>query len=148
VCVGHLKDKGFCSPIIDEAEVAAKKKQEEMDREIEILKKEFEEKQKKKAEKEKEKSQKKDKDKDDDKKKEDGKDEDKKTDKKGDDKGKTGSDKGASSPKVEETPRVYSLHKNFYQMRVDRIRKAEIARRNRERLKSPTTFPSVPTGDL
>lgn len=42
-----MKDRGFCSPIIDEAEVAAKKKKEEMDREIELIQKEYEEKLKK-----------------------------------------------------------------------------------------------------
>ncbi|KAL8984205.1 MAG: hypothetical protein Q9177_004766 [Variospora cf. flavescens] len=47
ICPGHLKDKGFCSPIVDEAEVAAKKKREELDGEIELIKKEYEEKLKK-----------------------------------------------------------------------------------------------------
>lgn len=63
VCPGHLKDKGFCAPIIDEAAVAAKKKKE-MEEEIERVKKEFEEKQKKKKEKEKSKDKEKEKDKD------------------------------------------------------------------------------------
>lgn len=62
VCPGHLKDRGFCSPIIDEAAVAAKKKKE-MEAEVERVKQEFEEKQKKKKEKEKEKEKGKDKDK-------------------------------------------------------------------------------------
>ncbi|MCJ1401723.1 hypothetical protein MMC11_004940 [Xylographa trunciseda] len=39
-CRGHLKDRGFCSPVVDEAA----KKKEEMDREIELVKKEYEEK--------------------------------------------------------------------------------------------------------
>lgn len=77
VCPAHLKDKGFCSPIVDEAAVAARKKKE-MDAEIERVKKEFEEKQKKK-EKEKEKDKKKAKDKKDDDKKEEKKPEDKVT---------------------------------------------------------------------
>ncbi|KAL8689814.1 MAG: hypothetical protein Q9218_004599 [Villophora microphyllina] len=47
VCPGHLKDRGFCTPIIDEAEAAAKKKKEDLDREIELIKKEYEEKLKK-----------------------------------------------------------------------------------------------------
>ena len=63
MCPAHLKDKGFCDPIIDEAAVAAKKKRE-MDAEVERVKKEFEEKQKKKKDKEKEKEKEKDKDKD------------------------------------------------------------------------------------
>ena len=48
VCPGHLKDRGFAMPIIDEAEAAAKKKKEAMDREIELIKQEYEEKMKKK----------------------------------------------------------------------------------------------------
>lgn len=64
VCPAHLKDKGFCSPVIDEAAAAAKKKRE-MEAEVERVKQEFEEKQKKKKEKEKEKEKKgKDKEKD------------------------------------------------------------------------------------
>jgi hypothetical protein len=76
VCPGHLKDRGFCSPIIDEAAVAAKKKKE-MEAEVERVKQEFEEKQKKKKEKEKEKEKKKDKDKKDDDEKEEKKSEEK-----------------------------------------------------------------------
>ena len=48
VCPGHLKDRGFATPIIGEAEAAAKKKKEAMDREIELIKQEHEEKMKKK----------------------------------------------------------------------------------------------------
>jgi hypothetical protein len=72
VCPAHLKDKGFCSAIIDEAAVAAKKKKE-MEAEVERVKKEYEEKQRKKKEKEKEKEKEKDKgnDKKDDSKKDD-----------------------------------------------------------------------------
>lgn len=63
ICQGHLKDRGFASPIVDEADVAAKAKKEALDREIESIKKEYEEKlrknkskkeEKKKAEKDKE----------------------------------------------------------------------------------------------
>ena len=78
VCPGHLKDRGFCSPIIDEAAVAAKKKKE-MEAEVQRVKQEFEEKLKKKKDKEKEKEKEKeksnDKDKDKDKDKKDDKDE-------------------------------------------------------------------------
>jgi hypothetical protein len=48
VCRAHLKDRAFCSPIVDEAEKAAREKKEALDREIELIKKEYEEKQKKK----------------------------------------------------------------------------------------------------
>ncbi|KAL8733349.1 MAG: hypothetical protein Q9166_002173 [cf. Caloplaca sp. 2 TL-2023] len=43
----HLKDRGFCTPIVDEAEAAAKKKKEDLDREIELIKAEYAEKLKK-----------------------------------------------------------------------------------------------------
>ena len=48
ICQGHLKDRGFASPIVDEADAAAKKKKEELDREIELVKQEYEEKMKNK----------------------------------------------------------------------------------------------------
>lgn len=67
VCPGHLKDRGFCTPVVDEAEAATKRKKEEMDREIELIKKEYEEKMKRKKEKDKKE---KDRDKDKDKEKE------------------------------------------------------------------------------
>ncbi|RYO63972.1 hypothetical protein AA0116_g3262 [Alternaria tenuissima] len=44
-------------------------------------------------------------------------------------------------------PRIYQLNKNFYQMRLDKLRNAEIAKRNRERLNNPANFPSVPSGN-
>lgn len=33
-------------------------------------------------------------------------------------------------------------------MRLDKMRNAEVARRNRERLRNPTLFPSVPSGGV
>ncbi|KAJ8059971.1 hypothetical protein OCU04_011585 [Sclerotinia nivalis] len=79
VCPSHLKDRGFATPIIDEAAIAAKKKKE-LDDEIERVKQEFEEKQKKK--KEKETSKKDDKEKDSKDKNNEGKADEKKTDEK------------------------------------------------------------------
>ncbi|KAI9815033.1 MAG: hypothetical protein M1827_002876 [Pycnora praestabilis] len=140
ICPGHLKDKGFCSPIIDEAAVAAKKK-EEMDREVERLKKEFEEKQRKKKDKERSK----DKEKDD---KKDGGDKEKPEQSKDETSSSTPAAEDTTVPKVDEAPRIFALHKSFHQKRIDRLRNAEIVKRNRERLKSPTAFPTVPMGDL
>ncbi|CZT10651.1 uncharacterized protein RAG0_15074 [Rhynchosporium agropyri] len=125
VCPSHLKDKGFCNPIIDAAAVAAKKKKE-MDAEVERLKQEFEEKQKKKKEKEKE------------------KDKDEKTaDKKADEKKKSDE---LTPAVVEEEPRVFALQKTFYQQRIEKKKNAEIAKRNRDRLQNPNMFPTVPKG--
>ncbi|KAF2184297.1 DUF1742-domain-containing protein [Zopfia rhizophila CBS 207.26] len=142
ICIGHLKDRGFCQPDQDEAAAAAARKKEGLDREIETVKKEYEEKQKRKREKHKEK----DKDNDKDSKKKD-EEEDKKDEKEKDDKIKELS-KSKDSSQADEGPRIYSLNKNFYQMRIDRIRNAEIAKRNREKLNNPANFPSVPNGDL
>ncbi|EZF26676.1 hypothetical protein H112_01222 [Trichophyton rubrum D6] len=143
VCLIHLKDKGFCSPLIDEEEVAAKKRKEEMDREIEKVKKQYEEKQRRKRDKEK------DGEKTDDKKKADDEEESKKAEKERDDKIK--SIQNAASPldaSTDDMPRIYSLHKNFYQMRVDRLKAIEKSKRDRQRLQNPSTFPSVPKTDL
>ncbi|KAJ9665090.1 hypothetical protein H2201_004750 [Coniosporium apollinis] len=144
ICVGHLKDRSFCLPDASEAAaIAERKKKEEMDREIEAVKREYEEKQKRKAEKRKAKEKSKGKAKDAEETKKDDE-EDKKDEKERDEKISAIS---KDEPKPEDEPRIFSLHKNFYQMRIDRIRNAEAAKRNRERLKNPTTFPSVPSGD-
>ena len=64
ICPGHLKDKGFCSPDADEAAaLEEKKKKEELDKEVEAVKKEYEEKQLLKQEKRKKKEKEKGKDK-------------------------------------------------------------------------------------
>lgn len=52
VCSSHLKDRGFCTPIIDQAALEAKRKRE-LEEEVSRVKKEYEEKQRKKKEKEK-----------------------------------------------------------------------------------------------
>ncbi|MCJ1412546.1 hypothetical protein MMC19_006641 [Ptychographa xylographoides] len=144
-CRGHLTDKGFCSPIVNEAEVAAKKKKEEMEREIELVKKEYAEKMKKKKGKDKKDPKAEATEKDE--KIAEGDDEQKAAEKEKDDKinAISGRDPVAVANDI---PRIYALHKNFFQMRLDRIRNAEISKRNRERLKNPSVFPSVPSGDL
>ncbi|KAI1129817.1 VPS4-associated protein 1 [Nemania abortiva] len=142
VCPAHLKDRGFCSPIIDHEAVAARKKKKEMDEEVERLKKEYEEKQRKKKEKEAEKD--KDKDKDKDKKDSTSKDEPKDEKKEDEATGNKDTSKEKSQLDVEEEPRVFALQRAFYQQRLDRKRQAEMAKRNRERLNNPNFFPSVP----
>ncbi|PVI07796.1 DUF1742-domain-containing protein [Periconia macrospinosa] len=148
ICTGHLSDGGFCRPDADEAAAAAaRKKKEELDREIENVKKEYEEKQKLKREKRKEKQKEKDKDKDKEKEEETKKSEeeqDKDDAKKKDDKIKELS-QSKEQAQVELGPRIFTLQKNFYQMRLDRIRNAELAKRNRERLNNPSNFPSPPS---
>ncbi|KAI1510641.1 Vfa1 domain containing protein [Pyrenophora tritici-repentis] len=146
ICAGHLSDRGFCLPEADEAKrVEEEKKKDELDREIEAVKKEYEEKQKIKREKRKGKDKEKDKEKEKEaKKKEDDED-------KGDEKAKDEKIKELSKTKdqaqAEIGPRIYQLNKNFYQMRLDKLRNVEIAKRNRERLSNPANFPSVPSGN-
>ncbi|KAL4889015.1 VPS4-associated protein 1 [Aspergillus ambiguus] len=110
VCPSHLKDKNFCSAIVDAEDQAAKKKQEAMAREIEQVKKEYEEKQQKKKQKQKQN------DKDKDKASDGGKDADKKPDsgdksdeKERDDKVKPQPDSRLSlfSPRVASYPPAY-----------------------------------------
>ncbi|TDZ40440.1 UPF0589 protein [Colletotrichum spinosum] len=112
VCPSHLKDRNFCSPIIDK-EAAEAKRKKELEEEVERVKKEYEEKQRKKKEKEeKEKSadnakaKEKDKDKDEQK---------AENPKKGDDaKAAVKADAGTPDPPTAEEPRVFALHKNFF----------------------------------
>ncbi|KAJ4365276.1 hypothetical protein N0V83_008895 [Neocucurbitaria cava] len=146
ICVGHLSDKGFCQPDADEAAaITAQKKKEELDREIDSVKKEYEEKQKLKREKRKGKDKEKDKKKEKEAKDKE-EDEDKQDEKAKDDKIKELS-KSKEFAQDELAARIYHLNKNFYQMRLDKLRNAEIAKRNRERLNNPANFPSVPSGN-
>lgn len=39
-------------------------------------------------------------------------------------------------------------NRNFYNMRLEKRRAAEMAKRNQERLRNPATFPAVPSGEL
>ncbi|KAF9738720.1 UPF0589 protein C32H8.01c [Paraphaeosphaeria minitans] len=181
VCVGHLSDRGFCQPDADEAAAAAaRNKKEELDLEIEQVKKEYEEKQRIKREKRKEKAKEKDKEKEKDAKKTD-EEEDKSDEKTKDDKVRIvtarkptttsltiAADQRALKVKRQSSGRSWASHihpeqvrlvsvssfkvfsadtrRNFYQMRIDRIRNAEAAKRNRERLSNPANLPSPPSG--
>ncbi|KAH0266047.1 hypothetical protein KCU91_g11019, partial [Aureobasidium melanogenum] len=154
ICPSHLKDRNFAIPTDDEAKaIADRKKKEELDREIEAVKKEYDEKMKKKQQK-KDKANDKDKDKKDKEKDNNDKEKDNndKDEKERDDKIKALTDKaeGSSStskPGVEDGPRVFQLQKHFYNMRLEKRRNAEAAKRNQERLRNPSLFPSVPTGN-
>ncbi|KAJ5501460.1 hypothetical protein N7453_006277 [Penicillium expansum] len=150
VCPAHLQDKHFCSPIVDTEGQAKRLKEEEMAKEIEKVKKEYEEKQRRKKEREKASS------KDNKEEKDKGKDETKDKDasesnandeKDRDDKIASIQKGSGTETKSDDSPRIFSLHKNFYQMRIDRLRNIEMAKRNQERLRQPSLFPSVPSGN-
>lgn len=138
-----MTDRKFAIPK-DEEDLAKKKREEELEKEIEVLKKEFEEKVRKKAEKRKEKEKEKKADKDE---KKDEKKEDEKDEKEQEEKLKELEKKKDPAKATVEGPRVFELHKNFYQMRLQKKREAEIAKRNRDRLRAPGAFPSVPSGN-
>ncbi|EOA81190.1 hypothetical protein ACJQWK_07460 [Exserohilum turcicum] len=146
ICAGHLTDRGFCQPEAEEAKrVADQKKQEELDREIEAVKKEYEQKQQIKRDKRKGKDKEKDKEKEKEAKSKE-EEEDKQDEKAKDDKIKELS-KTKEQVQSELGPRIFQLNKSFYQMRLDRLRNAEMAKRNRERLNDASNFPSVPSGN-
>jgi len=152
ICLIHLKDGSFCTPIVDTEKEAAKEREEAIAREIEKVKNEYEQKQRKKEKEQNNKQKDKENKKGEEKDRDQGGPEEKKDDAEptnNDQKEKNDTVKSAvSEPKADDSPRIFALHKTFYQMRIDRIRNIEIARRNRERLKNSAAFPSVPTGDL
>ncbi|EYE97913.1 AAA-ATPase Vps4-associated 1 family protein [Aspergillus ruber CBS 135680] len=150
ICPAHLKDRNFCSAVVDTAGAQAKGKEEALAREIEKVKREYEEKQQRKKEKRKEKKdgeEKKDADKDKEKDK-DAKSDEKERDDKIESLKKQEKRQGNTPTDDSDSPRVFSLHKNFYQMRIDRLRNIEVAKRNRQRLQDPSLFPSVPSRGL
>ncbi|KAL7270653.1 hypothetical protein RUND412_006632 [Rhizina undulata] len=147
-CAGHLLDRKFATPVTEQslstAEEREKRQKAELEKEIEKLKKEYEEKQLRKKEKQKEKEKEKDKEKDSDK---DKKDEDEAISSKKkeiDEKEKELAEKKPAE--VEEESRIFVLQKEFYNMRLNKIWRQEMARKNLERLKTPGLFPEVPKG--
>ncbi|KAK5116657.1 hypothetical protein LTR62_007331 [Meristemomyces frigidus] len=150
ICAGHLTDPKFA--IAKDAEdVAERKRKEEVDKEIQAVKAEFEQKMKKKMERRKQKEH----EKDDKNVKKDakGKDDDEKEQKELDEKlkgleGKKDPSATAKERAQIEGPRIFELQKQFWQMRMQKKRDVEAAKRTKERLKQPGAFPSVPQGGL
>ena len=164
---------------MDEAEAVAKRKKEELDKEIEAVKKEYEEKLKRKGEKAKEKNKERDKEESKQQKKDEA--EEEAQVKKEKNEKVLGQDSGrhhrhshklrlklSQTSKTAPTLKRISLEymrctgelatlsfpcnaliqiRNFYQMRLDKLKNAEIAKRNKERLNNSSSFPSVPSGN-
>lgn len=112
---------------------------EEIDKEIEAVKKEFEEKMRKKLNRQDGAKPK------EEKKKEEVQDE--KEEKEKDEKLKELNQKKESEKTKIEGNRVFELHKHFFMMRIQKKRDAEQAKKTRDRLRNPTAFPNVPSGD-
>ncbi|QIW97471.1 hypothetical protein AMS68_002989 [Peltaster fructicola] len=142
ICPSHLTDRNFATAK-DAEDLAKKQREQELEAEIEKVKKEYAERQQKKLEKRKDKDAKKDKDKD---KKADEKAQDEQDEKEQQEKLAELKDKSQVEKPTIEGPRIFELSKNFFNMRLQKKRDVEIARRDRARLMNPNTFPSAPTG--
>jgi len=164
-CAGHLADRGFATAVVDREEEERARRKEELDRAVEEVKREWEEKLKKRKKAAKDKDKEKDKDKGEGK-EDDGKEKEKTEEKEKDEKiKKLETDAAPKSAAGEgDGPRIFNLHKyvgpvswscvglmrrvfrSVYQMRVNRIQAAQRAKRDAERLRNPTSFPAVPSG--
>lgn len=152
ICPGHLTDTKFATAK-DADDVARKlekkKKDEEIEKEIEAVKKEFAEKMKKKMDRRRQKEFEKEgkKPEDEKKKKKEDDEEEKRLEKEQEDKVKElEKKKEPEKAKVGgDGPRIFELHKNFFQMRQQRKAQAAAAKRQSERLRNPNLFPQVPT---
>ncbi|KAF2721444.1 DUF1742-domain-containing protein [Polychaeton citri CBS 116435] len=142
VCPGHLKDRKFAIPK-DEEDQAEKARKEALEKEIELVKKEYEAKIAKKLEKRTGKEAEKDGKKNNDEAKDDDKDEKEKEEKL-----KELEAKKEPAKAIVDGPRIFELQTTFWQMRLKQKRDAAQVRKNREYLRNPTSFPSVPSGDL
>lgn len=145
ICVGHLSDRSFATAK-DADDLAKKKREAELEAEIEAVKKEYAEKIQKKLDKKKKKDGEKEKEKEAEKEKA----AEEALEKEQQDKIKQleNEKSGKAAKTAIDGPRVFELSKQFYQMRLQKKRDAEIAKRTRERLRTPGALPSAPSGDL
>lgn len=135
ICPGHLQDAKFA--IAKDAEDLEKRRREEaIEKEIAAVKKEYEEKMKLKKKKKDSKKDNEKKDKQDD--------DEEKLEKEQEEKLKALEGKKQTEKPTVEGPRIFELHKQFYNMRLQRKHNAQAAKRTQERLRSPNAFPSVP----
>lgn len=148
ICPGHLTDPKFAIPK-DAEDLAKKAKDAEIEKEIEAVKKEFQEKMKKKMDRQRIKEwEKEGKNVKEEQKKLDEADE--KTLKEEEEKKlkeleAKKSEAGKATVTVE-GPRIFELNKNFWNMRLQKKAQAAAAKRQAERLRTPGFFPSVPQG--
>ncbi|KAK9456438.1 VPS4-associated protein 1 [Dipodascopsis uninucleata] len=137
ICQAHLTDSGFATPVINAAAEAAKRKKEELEKEIEKLKQEWDLKQKRKK---KEKSSSKE---------DDNKEDDKIKEKKEKFEHKEQMEilekqKEDQNKKSEQEQRIFNLNKAVYQMRVNNWKNIQRSKRTQELLRKPGGLPSVP----
>lgn len=164
-CAGHLDDKGFCTAVVSQSSgppaaatsTAEAKRKAALEAEIARVVAEYEAKQKRKKDKGKDKDEEKSKDKDKAKVKD--KDDDEAKDKRERDEAiqllrnvdaaaHVGSSPAVATPAGPEpaAPRVFTLHKNVFGMRVRRMQEAAQAKRSAALLRDKGGLPSVPRG--
>lgn len=131
VCEIHLKDVKFAAPKTNVDADALKKRQEQIDAEIEALKKRW-------AEREKKKNKKDDKDDKDDK----DKDNDDKTSKRSMD--KLVEEKAKVDSDIKKDPRTFTLNQDMFRLRIQKYKSMQQSKRTADMLKKPNLFPSVP----
>lgn len=135
ICPGHLKDSKFATAK-DAEDLEKRRREEAIEKEIAAVKKEYEEKLKLKQKKK-------------DSKKEDGEkkdntSEEEKLEKEQAEKLKILENKKQTEQPIVDGPRIFELHKQFFNMRLQRKHNAQAAKRTQERLRNPGAFPSVP----
>ncbi|KAK4610302.1 UPF0589 protein [Fulvia fulva] len=145
ICPGHLTDSKFAIAK-DAIDLETKKRDAEIEAEIQLLKKEFDEKMKKKLERRKNKEAEKAGEKPE---KEAKKEEvDDEMEKKEQEEKLKGLEKKKEPEKAKiEGPRIFELHKQFYTMRLQKKSDAEQAKRRQQVVRSGGGFPIVPRGD-
>ena len=130
VCPSHLKDRKFCSPIVDEGAAEAKRKRE-MEEEVERARKEYEERKRKKEEEDKKKEE-------EDKKKEEEKEKDgEKKDEKEKEKEKGKDDKAKEEEEKKASPSLQTDRNDFLT-----ASRRKPAPRHRHQMKNPGSLPS------
>lgn len=140
-CAGHLNDRGFAIPQVDHEAEASKARKEALDKEIELVKAEYEAKLKKKA---------KSKDKKDADKSKKIKDDDEPAAEEQDPEEKLRELEGKreAQSKEGEGPRVFELHKSVYQMRLQKLRARIEGAQMQKRRRNPNFFPTVPNDGI
>ncbi|TGZ83984.1 DUF1742-domain-containing protein [Ascodesmis nigricans] len=144
-CASHLEDRGFAAKNGPNKEDVEKERKEKLEKEMERVKKEWEEKEKKKKMTKEDGKDEEGKRKKDEKRGETKQEKDKEKEKEGDKSKKDdaqGKEKEATKPSG---PDSYTLHKKIFEMRLNRLRQQQQAKRNLELLKSASL--NVPKGD-
>ncbi|KAK9325879.1 VPS4-associated protein 1 [Lipomyces orientalis] len=149
-CQAHLQDRGFATPVSNPVADAARKRKEELEKEIEKVKKDWDEhlKDKKKAREKREKQRKEEKDSEKTKDENDDKSADRREKQEHKEQmTKLEEKKEDATKRAEAEQRIFVLNKDIYSMRLNNYRNIQRSKRTAELLSKPGALPSVPTHD-